>query len=316
MSINFYNNAPCDPRQYLNLMKDSYGKNFDEEWFHWYNMGAPTGRSRIYFCVDSKSGEMVSSLAFLPIRVAYKGTSHPGSMYVNAMTHPAYQGRGLNLKLLRSALIDARRLGEKFSITFPAASRMSVKGMLKTGWEPICDIYYSALSRKPSEKRSAACRIETLDNRFDRLLEVFSAQLEIGLFKDQKFLNWRVCKRPDQNYEIYGLIDGKSPRGLIVLKQYEDETVKKTHIIELISIDNAATLDLLCLAEREAYSRNSDILNTWLSEDSVYYDLLTEFGFVASADKNTLMVHWHGDTMRPIGGHLRLHFSLADNDVY
>ncbi len=316
MAITFFNNAPCDPHRYLKLMKDSFGKIFDEEWFYWYNAESPTGRSRIYFAVDSGTGEMVSSLAFLPIRVAYKGKSYPGSIYVNAMTHPAYQGRGLNLNLLQSALADTRRLGEKFSVTFPAANRMSVKGMLKTGWEPICDIYYSALNRKLSDTYSAARRIDTLDSRFDRLLETFSAQLEIGLFKDREFLNWRVCKRPDQDYEVYALIDGESPRGILILKQYENEAVKKTHIIELISIDNAATLELLRRAEREAYLRESDILNIWLSEDSVYYNSLTEFGFVASADRNTLMVHWHGDTMLPIGDHPRMHFSLADNDVY
>jgi GNAT superfamily N-acetyltransferase len=315
MAINFYSNAPCDPRQYLNLMKDSYGKIFDEEWFHWYNMEAPTGRSRIYFGVDSESGEMVSSLAFLPIRVTHEGTSYPGSTYVNAMTHPAYQGRGLNLKLLQSALADARRLGDKFSITFPAANRMSVKGMLKTGWEPICDIYYSALNRKPSETYSAARRIDSLDGRFDDLLEAFSARLEIGLFKDHEFMNWRVCERPDQDYEVYAVFDEEIPKGILVLKQYDEEKVRKIHIIEIISIDNAAIMDLLRLAEREAYLRNSDILNTWLSKDSIYYDLLTEFGFVASADKNTLMVQWHEEPMRLVGNH-QLHFSLADNDVY
>jgi len=154
-----------------------------------------------------------------------------------------------------------------------------------------------------------------VDGRFDQLLETFSARLDIGLFKDHRFLSWRVCERPDQDYELYAVFNGELPKGILVLKQYEEEKIRKTHIIELIGVDNTTILDLLRLAERESYLRNSDILNIWLSEYSIYYDLLTDFGFVASADKNTLMVHWHEDSMR-LAGDNHMHFSLADNDVY
>jgi len=316
MSLEFFNNQPCDTRQYLRLMKTAYGKIFDENWFRWYNNSAPTGRSRIYFCVDSETGQMVSSLAFLPIRVTCRGTPQPGSIYVNAMTAPAYQGRGLNLKLLQSALLDARKLGEKISITFPADSRMSIKGMLKTGWEPVCDIHYSALDRTPSKTHSSAQRIASLDNRFDPLLEAFYARLKFGHFKDHEFFNWRVCDRPDQEYEIYAKFDGGIPAGIIVLKFYEEKSIRKTHIIELIGIDDGVIIELLRLAEREAHFRKSDILNTWLFDDSVYRDQLTEFGFAATADKNTLMVHWHEGATRQVSDRLHMHFSLADNDVY
>ena len=57
------------------------------------------------------------------------------------MTHPAYRGRGFNLKLLNLALDAARKAGDVFSITFPATDRASMSGMLRTGWEPVCDIH-------------------------------------------------------------------------------------------------------------------------------------------------------------------------------
>ena len=315
MSIDLYKNDSCDPSQYLDLMKNSFDKTFNEAWFNWYNRQSPTGPSRIYYGVDSQTQNLVASLAFLPIRVAYKGLPRPGSIYVNAMTHPAYQGRGLNLKLLQSALADARRLGEIFSITFPATSRMSMKGMLKTGWVPTCEIFYSALNRKPSETKSSAQRIESLDGRFDHLLESFSTRLDIGLFKDHRYLNWRLLERPDQEYELYAVFNGVQPTGIMYLKKFQERKVRKIHIVELIGIEKSAIMQLLHLAEREAYISSYDVLNIWLSKNSVHYELLTQFGFVDSLDKNTLLVHWYEEPMR-LTSDSHMHFSLADNDVY
>ncbi len=134
IGIEYLEPSRHDAGAYVRLMKNSFGKEFSEDWFNWYNRESSTGPCRLYSYVDMGSGEIVSSLGFLPLRMAHSGAVYPGSIYVNAMTHPDYQGRGYNLKLLNLALDEARKAGDVFSITFPATGRGSLGGMLRTGW--------------------------------------------------------------------------------------------------------------------------------------------------------------------------------------
>ncbi len=232
------------------------------------------------------------------------------------MTHPAYRGRGFNLKLLNLALDAARKAGDVFSITFPATDRASMSGMLRTGWEPVCDIHYSALGRAPSLTRPKARAIDRLDERFDELLAKFHAGIEFGVFKDHKFLNWRICDRPDQAYSIHAHFRDDTPTGFIVLKHYEEPSVVKTHIMELIALDREVIIDLLETAEHQAHTRRSSILSLWKWGGSIYSDILENYGFVDTEEKNTLLVHRHGDANTSLAGGARMHISLADNDVY
>jgi GNAT superfamily N-acetyltransferase len=316
MAIEYLSSASHEAGQYLRLMKNSFSKTFDESWFYWYNTKSPTGPSRLYSYIDTDSGEIVSSVCFLPLRMARAGTVVPGSIYVNAMTHPAYQGRGFNLKLLNLALDEAREGGDIFSITFPATDRASMGGMLRTGWEPVCEIHYAALGRALTQTRPKAREVGRLDGRFDDLLAKFHAGIGFGVSKDHSFLNWRICDRPDQAYSIHAHFHGGAPAGFIVLKQYEEPGVVKTHIMDLVALDREVTIDLLEVAEHQAFERESNILNVWKWDDSIYSDVLKSYGFVDTAAKNTLLVHRHGGSASSLTAGARMHISLADNDVY
>jgi len=297
-------------------MKNSFSKKFGKDWFDWYNHDSPSGPCRLYSFIDTGSDEIVSSIGFLPLRMAHAGAEYPGSIYINAMTHPEYQGKGLNLTLLKLAVDDARKSGDVFSITFPATGRASVGGMIRTGWEPVCDIHYSALRRAPLETRPKAQEIERFDERFDDLLDKFYAGIRFGVLKDHKFLNWRICDRPDQNYSIHAHFRGDTPVGIIVLKQHEEPGVAKTHIMELIALNREVISDLLKTAEQKAFERKSNVLNIWKWEGSVYSEILKEYGFVDTEKKNTLLVHRHGVNASSLTDGAHMHISLADNDVY
>ncbi len=316
MTVEYLETSLHDADQYIQLMKNSFGKNFDKNWYNWYNIKSSNGPSRLYSYVDTETGELVSSVCFLPLRITCAGVVYRGSIYVNAMTHPSYQGKGFNLQLLNLALGDARKVGDAFSITFPATDRASMSGMIKTGWRPVADIRYAKLDRPLSRTRPKAHEIARLDERFDELLTNFYAGIDFGVFKDHKFLNWRTCDRPDQTYSIHAYFRGNVPAGFIVLKQFEEPGIVKTHIMELIALDREVILDLLGVAQYKAYASKANILNVWKLEDSFFSEIFKEFGFVDTEDKNTLLVYQHGDPALPQinGGHM--HISLADNDVY
>lgn len=299
--------------EYLQLMSRCFDRHFSKAWFMWFNHSCPSGKSRIY--AVREGGELLSSVCFLPITVKLKDSHVLGSIYVNAMTRPEHQKRGLNVLLLRHALSDARNREEQISITFPSMHRYSMKGMLKTGWMNFIDVHFFVLLSIPLPKRHTAIRVKKVPLGAKSLIEKYYNGVGFGIVKGVDFINWRIAERPDQRYEIY--LHGKAldPDGLIVLKHFRGGKERKTHIMEIIACEEEVTEDLLKTAETRAAEEGSVILNLWCSLGGVMKKALERYGFVQTHEKNTLLVQEHkkNDGKKIVMGE---HLSLADNDVY
>ena len=302
-------------QDFLELQFAAFGKKLSERWFHWFNHDCPLGRSRIFVAVDPDSGQLMASVGFLPLQIAWRGKPVQGSTYVNAMTRPAAQRRNLNVALLARAVAHSREFGDLCSITFPAAHRASLPGMLKTGWTVYSDIHIWKLMRRPIARATTTRRIARFDPSIDDFLQGFYGKMDFAVWKDHRFLNWRVCDRPDQAYEIHMLGEASAPRGFVVLKHYRDDSLGKTHIVELVAHDDDAFDRLVQTAETRAVEQQSDVLNTWALPGDIYAANLSARGFEKTQEHNTLARHVAGALADgPAGG--RHHISLIDNDVY
>ena len=300
--------------EYLQLMFRCFDRHFSEAWFMWFNYACPSGKSRIYYVREGEG--LVSTVCFLPITVKL-GDSHVlGSIYVNAMTHPAYQKKSLNSFLLSHALSDARNRGDQISITFPSIHRYSIKGMLKTGWKKCTDIHFFVLLRTPMPGFHAAFRVNKVPPGAKAIIEKYYQGVRFGLIKDVDLMNWRIAERPDQTYEIY--LHGRElePDGLIVLKHFRKGGERKTHIMEIITCEEEVTEDLLRTAENRAAEEGSVTLNLWCSQGDVMRNALERYGFVRTEEKNILLVQKHQKDDEKVEMGEQIHFSLADNDVY
>ena len=300
--------------EYIQLMSRCFNRHFSEAWFKWFNHACPSGKSRIYSVREG--GEFISTVCFLPITVKL-GDSHVlGSIYVNAMTHPAYQKKGLNFLLLSHALSDAKNRGDQISITFPFMHRYSMKGMLKTGWMICTDVHFFVLLRIPLPVHHAAFRVNKFPPGAEALIKQYYEGVRFGIVKEVDFMNWRITERPDQSYEIY--LHGREldPDGLIVLKHFMGGRERKTHIMEIIACKKEVTEDLLRTAENRAAEEGSVTLNLWCSQGDVMRNALERYGFVRTEEKNILLVQKHQKDDEKVEMGEQIHFSLADNDVY
>ena len=302
-----------DPKIYLKLIEDSFFIQFSHEWFNWYHYRCPWGRSRIY--AAWMNDKLASVVAFLPFRFILGDEIVKGSIYSNAMTHPNFRRKGLNVALLEYAKHDAEECGEVFSVTFPTTERYSLPGMLRTGWNVYEDINYWELSRDFQCVSSSVKQVRVLGEVAQPLLDRFNKRISLGVFKSVEYLNWRTVSRPDIDYEIYQYSCHGEIRGLMVLKQFNSKDVKKTHIMELIADDSSSIRELLGMAEKRAMDHGASCLNIWVSDREFYKSQLTDYGFVPSDEKNYIVTLTYSDdvvlkSVKPD------HFGLVDNDAY
>ncbi len=304
---------PVDPTTYLKLLEDCFHIRILEAWFLWYHFQAPWGKSRIY--TAWMKDRLVSSVAFLPLRLICGSEEKSGSIYVSAMTHPAFQKMGLNVALLEMAKTNARKQNEAYSITFPTTVRHSIKGMLKTGWHHHEDLVYWELSRIVKEGTLFAKQVPVLDASSQPLLDKFNRSIRLGVAKSVEFLNWRTAHRPDINYELYQYSPQDKVLGILILKHYHTATERKTHIMDVITDDNHSLELLLQTAEARAAAVGSQLLNLWVSDHDFYRSQMTRYGFVPSSEKNMLFTLTYEDGL-VLDSSPQDHFALLDSDVY
>lgn len=308
-----FTDDPVDPVIYLKLKKDCFQIQALEDQFYWYHYQAPWGRSRFYTAwMDNR---LVSSVAFLPLRLIYEGKERSGSIYVNAMTHPDFQKMGLNVALLDMAAADAKRRHESCSITFPTTLRHSVKGMLKAGWSHHENLFYWELPRIPREGQVFATQVPAFSLSVQPLLDKLNNRIHLGVAKTVEFLNWRTAHRPDIKYELYQYGLHNQILGILVLKHYRTDKEKKTHVIEIIADDDNSLELLLQTAEARALAVGSSCLNLWVSDHEINRSQISDYGFIPSSEKNMLFTRSYDDSL-VLDSSSRDHFALLDNDTY
>ncbi len=131
--------------------------------------------------------------------------------------------------------------------------------------------------------------------------------------KDHRFLNWRVVDRPDQSYAKIVCEDNGELRGYAVLKQFDENGYRKSHILDIQAESQDALLQLISAAE--SFSHGRDELNMWTNPHNPYQETFLEEGFVERESPDKLIFHTnYGDKESLKRG--AWWFCLADNDVY
>lgn len=299
-----------DDAALLDLFAAGFGRPWPPEWWRWFSRDCPTGRNRAYVAEDPQVGRFASTYSLLPIRVRYNDGEVAASLAVNATTDPAYRGRGLFVRMGRYVLSEERAFDTPITLGMPNPTAMP--GHVKVGWEKICDLPF--LVKHDCRPIPHRCRrVERFDASVDGLVDQVQERFNLIVLKDHRFLNWRTVDRPDKQYSCYVFADNRELRGYVILKQYDDGTYRKSHVIDLHALDDDALGELLRAAESFAAGR--DELNMWTNRCDPYQAAILNRGFVLRDSHDLLILHQNYGTREPLreGG---WSFSLADNDVY
>lgn len=301
-----------DTEEVLSLMKACFGErvSLTREWYKWFNYDCPTGLNRNYIAIDVSAKRIVGGYGLLPIRVKVNNEVQNGSLCTNVMTHPDYQGRGLFIRLGRHGLSCEERFQNRVSLGIP--NNNAIPGHMRVGWKRVSDLRFIA-KHSFQDKSHLSKEVPSYDARVDRLIHQVAEQVNFMVFKDHRFLNWRYKQRPHQKYRLFIFENNGSVNGYMILKYFEEDGYKKTHILDIMANCEDVFMDLISTAEQ--HSHGSDELNCWLVDNSIYDSLFTDSGFIPSGNKSVLMAHTnYGQEIIPRRNNWL--FALGDNDVY
>lgn len=301
-----------DTEDVLSLMQACFGDRefLNKAWYKWFYFGCPTGFTRNYIAIDEAARKVVGAYGWLPIRIKVNAQVVNGSLAINAMTHPDYQGKGLFTQMGRYCLSCEEAFRSRISLGVP--NHQAYPGHVKVGWKVYSDLSFIAkysFLGKPCKSKE----VPVVDARVDQLIQHVAGRANFMVLKDHRFLNWRYQQRPDQKYRLFVLENKGNIDGYMILKYFSEDGYKKTHILDIMAYSEEAFNDLVLAAEQCSSGRHE--LNCWQVRHSIHEELFTNNGFVVTEKKNILIIHAN------YGQDIELKpenwwFALGDNDVY
>jgi hypothetical protein len=302
-------NSEDDPR-ILDLFKSSFQKDVPVKVWKWFNERCPTGHNRTYVIEDLEAGIFPASYSLLPIRMRLNGKEIKASLCTNVNTHPDYRGQGLFTKIGHFALDTEPKFDTQISIGMP--NKNAYPGHMKVGWDIAFPLPF--LVKHDCKIQPYRCKeVEQFDARLDSFINKISKDFSFMVMKNHRFLNWRVVERPDKKYARFIYENDNIIRGYVILKHFEGDNVRKSHILD-IHADCDEVLDDLISAS-ESFTVGRDELNLWTNPHNPYQKAFLNRGFYERPSDDMVIIHFNDGEKQPIGEG-NWWFCLADNDVY
>jgi len=213
----------------------------DPRYLPWLYDRNPAGPA--YEFATRDRGLITGHSAALPLRYKIGAGEMTGSLGVNAITHPAFRGKGIFILLYEEIFKLCARDGNSFMFGF--ANSNSHKGCLRhlnfleigqlplwilpfdlrrivasrksrPGWlwrvgagaaNPFLGLGLSALRPRP-DKDIAVEKIEAFGSEFDAFWETVKDAYPNSLVRNRAFLDWRFVRHPTRRYDIFAARKG------------------------------------------------------------------------------------------------------------
>jgi hypothetical protein len=286
------------------------GKSESREHWDWEFLKNPSGLGEIMLAVDGE--KIVGHYAVIPERIKIKGVPVVGTLSLDTMVHPDYQGQQIFTKLATSLYEDIGKKGMPITYGFP--NQNSIHGIVnKLQWKEIATLPVLQLTigaekvitralgsrllgkagslffgRKRLKETPASEgkewkveKVTAFGEEFDQIFDQGSAGMNVTLIRDSKYLNWRFIEKPENDYESFSIADKERTYGYIVLKIEEKFDLKSAFITDYFSRGDNPSLD------RQLISFGTDYLN-WRGVDIIvvvmfphisYYKILRKLGY-------------------------------------
>ena len=227
------------------------------------------GHANLYLITNND--KIVSLYASIKKKIYVNGKTKDAFMIQDVITHPDFRGRGF-LNYLGKLCVDDIINSKSFAYVFP--NKLSENSFRRNGWMELTKIPLRTKEIIFDDKNFKTSEI--FENRIEQFDDVSTeiwnnSGLNIGLHRDNLFLNWRYS-RPSTKYFKFYL---KNDKGFFILKMFENNNQKKLHILDLVVcktarnliMDTFASLALSTeppndrLLNRPPHSRNSSIIS-------------------------------------------------------
>jgi hypothetical protein len=286
-----------------------------ESWkrrWHWLYKENPAGNGLIWLA--EANGQIVAQHALIPVKYKVSDQIVLGSWGVDAMTHPDYRRLGLFETINKELSADAKRVGIKLACGAP--NIFSHTGLVrKSGWTDVAQmitrikpvnwknaarlkihnqfisdivslgakVIYNAMfftRREPTAtNRFTVTRVDSFDQRFDRLWSRFYGKYKILAVHNKEYLNWRY-RPPDENYEIFIAEDDSEVLGYLVSSNKVVKNANTSLILTLIGESEEIMHHLVSQAIKASRQAGVDYVAYSFIAGREYHDVLRKCGFI------------------------------------
>ena len=102
-------------------------------------------------------------------------------------------------------------------------------------------------------------RIESFDDRFDRLWDRCRRDYRVVAVRDSEYLNWRFISRPDASYTVLAAARGPDLIGYIVCRVASIDGAAWGYIVDYLVEDRSMRLFSMLLQRAESYFAETDV---------------------------------------------------------
>lgn len=299
----------------IDLTKTYYkdGDIINKDYLKWQYLQNPTGEPFLFVSREVKTNELAGQYLVLPTKFNVLNNTEKGSLSLNTLTSPKFQGRGLFTKMAEATFNDCANQDANFTIGFP--NPQSYPGFVKRlNFQHLGDIpllikpikfgkiFFSFLKKEKKKhggdisidqtvmKSSNIALIEFKDNetrnKYNEFWDLVCSQYTISTFKDFDYLKWRYDKLPTRKYFAFAFEDDNIIKGVIILRAEHVWGFNVGLIMDLIVLDNNFSVgkQLLKYAKKLYKKNNIDFIAT-LHNKTNEYSILKKTGYLTLPQK-------------------------------
>jgi lipopolysaccharide/colanic/teichoic acid biosynthesis glycosyltransferase/GNAT superfamily N-acetyltransferase len=288
--------------------KEAFARDFDLDHFKWFYLNYPYSHNRVYIAEEKSTGRIASAITMLPFRYRVGSVTEDVSLATGGATHPNFRGFGLFTRISNMLVEQESKRGIRCGLGFPNPDALTCH--IKAGWQVPFELTF--LEKRDIRSGNVSLGpIERFDERYNELYKEAAELFDFVNLKDAKILNWRYIDRPDVKYHCFEI---NRPRldGFIVLKEFQGQGIRKTHIVDFLALNEHAADTLISAAEN--FSKGTDLLNLWMPPAGPYAKIFIERGFKSTEERAPMIFQRQGITEpNPFSSPWIV---LGDNDVY
>jgi len=137
------------------------------------------------------------------------------------------------------------------------------------------------LTRTRSDRNRNVVRFEAFDDRVDALSQRALRVEQAMVVRDQRYLNWRYCQRPDASYTLFGVEHESELAGFLVSRVGMHQGIRWGYLVDFLAAENSRdVLSSLVEAALDEFRRVGVAAVTCYATDPATRRMLFRRGFV------------------------------------
>lgn len=308
-----------DKDEYLNrieefqsLFKDCFNRDITKEFLIWRYINNPL--DEMFVNVAIENNKVIANYSVSPFRLSINGKLEKAALSMTTMTHPDFRGRGLFTELASGLYEKLEKSNYGAVIGFPN-NNSHFTFVSKLNWQNIYEIPTMKLELSKSRVFNSDSKFHIINDK-DFLLDYFkviSNNKKIKVYKSLAYLKWRYRDNPVNKYDNYVIAKSGEVLSSIIVKSFNNCEID---IVEINSLDNSYTKQLITYIIRNARNENVKYINMWCPLNDEIHLTAEKLGFLNHEPISYFGVKNFKIALANITDYNNWHIQMGDSDVY